>query len=102
MTDVSKQMALRGGIVAAAGVLIGTICQASLTDPGQCRPASNTSLAVISSEAPRDGARPLSIDERGRACASSYARLQRARVAEPEFLHVDVVEIAGGARSASN
>ena len=38
MTDISHSMHMRGAIVAAAGIFIGALCQASLTDSSQ-RPA---------------------------------------------------------------
>jgi hypothetical protein len=103
MTDVSKQRLMRGGIVAAAGILIGTICQASLTDPSQCRPASNAGLSVVSGgygDATRGSLSNRDPDGVRRACGSSDGRPQRARVVEPEFFHG--VQIASGARSASN
>jgi hypothetical protein len=87
MTDVSNQPLMRAGIVAAAGILIGTICQASLTDTSQCRPAF-------------DAGRSAAVSGARQACAASDSRQQPVRVAEPEFMHV--VEIAGGPRSASN
>jgi len=106
MTDVSKQMLMRGGIVAAVGILIGTICQASLTDPSQCRPASGADLSVtVSTTAGYGDGTRRSLSNRDsdgvrQACPISDSRLQRARVVEPDFMHA--VEIAGGARSASN
>jgi hypothetical protein len=109
MTDVSRQVLERGGIVAAAGIFIGTVCQASLTDLSQCRPASDAAdLSVAVSASSRFGAtddatrRSLPSQDSGvrQACASSDSRPQRPRVVEPNFLNA--VEIAGGARSASN
>ena len=99
MTDHSKQMLTCGAIVAAAGILVGTICQASLTDPSQCRPASNAALSAASVSAAYGDAMRHSLAAGG-ACASSDNRSQSARVAEPEFVHV--VQIASGARSVAN
>jgi len=101
MTDVSKQMLMRGGIVAAVGILIGTICQASLTDPSQCRPASGADLSVtVSTTAGYGDGTRRSLSNRDSDGVKQACPLQRARVVEPDFLHA--VEIAGGARSASN
>jgi hypothetical protein len=101
MTDVSKQMLMRGGIVAAAGILIGTICQASLTDPSQCRPESNSGLSVgVSASVGYGNKTRRDSDGVRQACASSDSRRQGARVVELDFL--PVVAIAGAARSASN
>jgi hypothetical protein len=106
MTDISKQMLMRSGIVAAAGILIGTICQASLTDPSQCRPASDANLSAAESasagyaDATRRSLSDRDSDGARQACAASNGRPQRALVVEPDFLHA--LEIAGGARSASN
>jgi hypothetical protein len=103
MTEVSKQLLKRGGIVAAAGILIGTVCQASLRDPSQCRPSDAALSAAVTASAGYGDAPLLSnrvSDGVRQACASSDTRPQRARVVKPEFLHA--VQIAGGARSASN
>jgi hypothetical protein len=106
MTDVSKQMLMRGGIVAAAGIFIGTICQASLTDRPQCRPASDAGLSVAASASAGygDATRP-SLSNRDsygvrQACAPSDSRPRHAAVVESDVSRV--VEIAGGARSAPN
>lgn len=104
MTEVSKQMLMRGGIVAAAGILVGTICQASLRDPSQDRPAPDADFSVAASasvgygasdEATRNAISNWRSDGDTQARASSNSRPERARVVE--------LEIAGGAaRSTSN
>lgn len=105
MTEVSKPLLKRGGIVAAAGILIGTVCQASLRDVSPCRPSdpdlsgaiSASAGYAVSYDAPllsnreSDGVR--------QACAASDSHPQRARVVEPDFVHAIV---AGGARLVSN
>jgi hypothetical protein len=103
MTEVSNQLFKRGGIVAAVGILIGTVCQASLRDPSQDRPAPDADFQVAASasvglsasdEATRNSSSNWDSDGVRQARASSDSRPERARVVE--------LEISGGARSASN
>jgi hypothetical protein len=85
MTDVSRQMLERDGIVAAADIWIATVCQASLTDFSQCRPASDAGLSVaVSGSAGYGDATRRSLSDRDsdgvrQACASSGSRAGRAR-----------------------
>jgi hypothetical protein len=82
MTDVSRQMLERDGIVAAADIWIATVCQASLTDFPRCRPASDAGLSVAVSgygDATRRSLSDRDSDGVRQACASSGSRAGRAR-----------------------
>jgi|HubBroStandDraft_1064217.scaffolds.fasta_scaffold504131_1 hypothetical protein len=105
MTEISKQLFTRSGLVAAVGILIGTVCQASLRDPSQDRPAPDADFSVAASDSvgrssASDAATRNSLSDWrsggvSQARASSDSRPERARVVELE------VEI-GAARPASN
>jgi hypothetical protein len=91
MTEVSQSMRKRGAIVAAAGIFLLSISQASLIDPSGCRSAPEAS-----STADDATGRPSSSGNTyrlSRACASLESQPQRPRAVEPKF--PDAVEIAG-------
>lgn len=102
MTEVSNQLFKRGAVVAAIGILIGTVCQASLRDPLQDRRDADFPVAAAASvgysagdETARNSLSNWRSDGVKQARASSDSRPEHARVVE--------LEIAGGAaRSASN
>ena len=90
MTDISHSMHMRGAIVAAGGIFIGALCQASLIDSSRCLPASpvfSTADDAATSPLPSWKTDPLN-----RACASPENRPQRPRAVEPKF---QAMEIAG-------
>jgi hypothetical protein len=76
MNNVSRRMQRRGIVVAALGILLGTLTQASLTE------------ATVSE---RPGAKLLAGDQ-GRACAAPSGQPQRPRRVPPAL--TNVVEIA--------
>jgi hypothetical protein len=104
MTEVSKQMLMRGGIVAATGILVGTICQASLRDPSQHRPALDADFTIAASATVGYGAS----DEATRKAISNWrsygdAQARASSNSRPNLARVVELEIAGGAvRPASN
>jgi hypothetical protein len=94
MNDVFRPMGRRGVTVAAAGICIGALCQASLNDPSRCGPASPVFTGT--DDSPKcallhphcDGSRPVCVYQP-----------QRPRVVAPEFLNG--VEIAGAQRASN-
>ena len=99
MNNVSRQMHQRGVVVAAVGIVLGAVSQASLIDGSRCRlqsllPADHSAVA----------ARPKSSAASGRlkqACAAEASRPRRPPAVGPMPSHA--VEIAHfGLRNASN
>jgi hypothetical protein len=97
MADVSRQTRRRGGIMAAAGIVILTICQASLTDPSRCQPAFSTvaefdpkgSALWVSSELHHAAEPPRDLrnsDDATTICGVSARGQHRPRLVDPEFL----------------
>ena len=91
MTDISQSMRIRGAIVAAAGIFIGALCQASLMNSARCPRASPGFRTADDATRPQLSSR--NIDGLTRACAALDSRLRRPHAVEPKFLHA--VEIAG-------
>jgi hypothetical protein len=94
MYDVPPLMGRRGVTVAAAGIFIGALCQASLNDSSRCGPRPEVFTTTDDSA----------------KCALSYQHCnafrpvcvyqpQRPRVVAPEFVHA--VEIAGVQRASN-
>ncbi len=90
MTEISHSMHMRGAIVAAAGIFIGALCQASLIDPSRRLPASP--VFRTADDATRPQLSTWKTDQASLACASLANQPQRPRPVEPEFLNA--VEIA--------
>jgi len=97
MTDILHSTRMRGAIVAAAGIFIGALCQASLIDSSRRLPASP--VFRTADDATRPQLSTWKTDQASRACASLANQPQRPRAVEPEF--PNAVEIAV-AQSPSN
>ena len=97
MTHISHSTHMRGAIVAAAGIFVGALCQASLTDSSQRLAASQ--VFRTADDPTRPQLSTWKPDQASQACASLARQPQRPRAAEPKF--PNAVEIAV-AQSPSN
>ncbi len=98
MTHIPYSTHMRGAIVAAAGIFVGALCQASLTDSSQRLAASQVLGTAVDPARPQFSAwKP---DQVSQACASLARQPQRPRAAEPKF--PSALEIAAVAQSPSN
>jgi hypothetical protein len=95
MADVLRQTRRRGGIMAATGIVVLAIGQASLTDPSRCQRSSPAVTDQSGSglwfksgfyyEAePSRSAR--NSDSAKTACSVSATRHERPRLVDPDFL----------------
>jgi hypothetical protein len=92
MTNMSHSAHVRGAVVAAAGIIVGALCQASLIDSTQRLPASPAN------DATRPRLSTWKTERTSQACASLGNEAQRSRAVEREC---PIIEIAV-ARSTSN
>jgi hypothetical protein len=97
MADVSRQTLRRGGIMAATGIVVLAIAQASLTDPSPCQPSfppdaefapTGSGLWIVSefyyaAELARSA---RNSDDARTTCGASTSRHERPRLVDPEFL----------------
>jgi hypothetical protein len=90
MTHISHSTHMRGAIVAAAGIFVGALCQASLTDSSRrlaasqvFRTADDATTPQLSTWKPERASQP---------CASLAKQPQRSRAVDPKF--PNAVEIA--------
>jgi hypothetical protein len=97
MAEVSRQTLRRGGIMAATGIVILAIGQASLTDPSPCQPSfppdaefasTGSGLWVVSESyyAAELARSARNSDDRRIICGASASRHERPRLVDPEFL----------------
>jgi hypothetical protein len=97
MADLSRQARRRGGIMAAAGIVILAVGQASLTESSRCQPSSPpvtefapTGSALWVSSGLHYAAKPAryarNSDNARTTCSVSALPEQRPRLVDPKFL----------------